>query len=209
MVIEPGDLALFYMAALALNLTPGNDMMYVLGQSLKAGARVGLAGALGVGAGGLVHLALVALGVAVVLAEHPMAFDLLRYGGAAYLLWLAVKTLRQRPDFAPAAAAAGGSLFKAFRDGLVVNVLNPKVILFMFAFLPPFVKPANGAPLLQLIGLGLIFTLNGTVVNGLVALAAGRIGDRLARDQSLARWFQRASAGVFGLLALRLVMERK
>ena len=220
MVIEPGDLALFYMAALALNLTPGNDMMYVLGQSLKAGARAGLAGGLGGGAGGLGHLALggaleiglifalVALGVAVVLAEHPMAFDLLRYGGAAYLLWLAVKTLRQRPDFAPA-AAAGGSLFKAFRDGLVVNVLNPKVILFMFAFLPPFVKPANGAPLLQLIGLGLIFTLNGTVVNGLVALAAGRIGDRLARDQSLARWFQRASAGVFGLLALRLLMERK
>lgn len=208
MPISTPDLILFYWAALALNVTPGNDMMFVLGQSLKGGERSGLAGALGVGAGGLVHLALVALGVAVVLAEHPMGFTVLRYGGAAYLLWLAVKTLAQKPDFAPDAVASGG-LSRAFRDGLVVNVLNPKVILFMFAFLPPFVRPENGSPLGQLIILGLIFILNGTLVNSVVALTAGRIGQRLARDHSLARWFQRVSAGVFGLLALRLVVERK
>ena len=208
MPISTPDLAIFYLAALALNLTPGNDMMFVLGQSLRGGGRSGLAGALGVGAGGLVHLVLVALGVAVVLAEHPMAFDILRYGGAAYLVWLAVKTLRQ-PLQLSVAAGGGGSALKAFRDGLVVNVLNPKVIMFMFAFLPPFVHPERGAPLVQLIILGLLFVVNGTLVNSAVALMAGRIGARLRGDDGLARWFQRASASVFALLALRLVMERK
>lgn len=208
MPIDYANLLIFLTAALSLNLTPGNDMMYVLGQSLKGGARNGISASLGIAGGSLVHLGFVALGVAVMLARYPLLFEIIRYAGACYLLWIAYSTLRS-PLSALAADNTQRSTFAAFRDGVLVNLFNPKIIVFMFAFLPPFIRPENGSPLLQLFILGMIFNVGGTVINCVVALFAGKIGAALSTSLNFRRWFSRVSAGLFVLLAARLVFERK
>jgi len=202
------DLLVFLTAALSLNLTPGNDMMYVLGQSLKGGARSGISASLGIAGGSLIHLGFVALGVAVILAQHPLLFDLIRYAGACYLVWIAYTTLTA-PMSALAQDEKQRSTFAAFRDGVLVNLFNPKIIVFMFAFLPPFIRTENGSPLLQLFILGMIFNVGGTIINCIVALFAGKIGTALSTSLNFRRWFSRISAGLFLLLAARLVFERK
>ena len=208
MLISSTDLLIFLTAALSLNLTPGNDMMYVLGQSLKGGARSGISASLGIAGGSLIHLGFVALGVAVILAQHPLVFDLIRYAGACYLIWIAYTTLTS-PMSALARDDTQRSTFAAFRDGVLVNLFNPKIIVFMFAFLPPFIRPENGSPLLQLLILGMIFNVGGTIINCVVALFAGKIGAALSTSLNFRRWFSRISAGLFLLLAARLVFERK
>ena len=208
MLINSTDLLVFLTAAVSLNLTPGNDMMYVLGQSLKGGPRTGISASLGIAGGSLIHLGFVALGVAVILAQHPFVFDAIRYIGAGYLLWIAYTTITT-PLAALAPDSKNRSTFAAFRDGVLVNLFNPKIIVFMFAFLPPFVRPENGSPLLQLFILGMIFNVGGTMINCLVALFAGKIGAALSTSLNFRRWFSRISAGLFLLLAARLVFERK
>ena len=208
MLINSTDLLVFLTAALSLNLTPGNDMMYVLGQSLKGGPRSGISASLGIAGGSLIHLGFVALGVAVILAQYPLLFDLIRYAGACYLIWIAYNTLTS-PMSALAQDEKQRSTITAFRDGVLVNLFNPKIIVFMFAFLPPFIRPENGSPLLQLFILGMIFNVGGTVINCVVALFAGKIGAALSTSLNFRRWFSRISAGLFVLLAARLVFERK
>ncbi len=208
MLINSTDLLVFLTAALSLNLTPGNDMMYVLGQSLKGGGRSGISASLGIAGGSLIHLGFVALGVAVILAQYPLLFDLIRYAGACYLIWIAYTTLTS-PVSALARDEEQRSTITAFRDGVLVNLFNPKIIVFMFAFLPPFVRPENGSPLLQIFILGMIFNAGGTVINCIVALFAGKIGAAFSTSLNFRRWFSRISAGLFVLLAARLVFEKK
>lgn len=208
MPIDTADLIVFLTAALALNLTPGNDMMYVLGQSIKGGARPGLAAGFGIATGSFIHLLLVAAGMAVVLSHYPSVFDAIRWAGAAYLVWIAYKTLKTPIGRLTAKGEARSSL-TAWRDGVLVNVFNPKTVVFMFAFLPPFVRPENGAPLAQLFILGTLFNVGGTAINCLVALFAGSIGEKLRQSRKIARGFQIISASLFLLLAARLAFERR
>lgn len=208
MPIEWSDLLIFTIAALTLNLTPGNDMMFVLGQSIKGGTRAGIAASFGIATGLLVHLALVAAGVAVILAEHPAIFDAIRYAGAAYLVWMAIKILRQ-PFVGFDGKAAQRDSFAAWRDGVLVNVFNPKIVIFMFALLPPFIRPENGMPLVQLFILGMVFNVGGTLINFAVAIFSGRLAKLLAGNANAARWFARASAALFLILAMRIAFSRR
>lgn len=208
MPIEWSDLLIFTAAALTLNLTPGNDMMFVLGQSMKGGTKAGIAASLGIATGLLVHLGLVAAGVAVILAEHPAVFDATRYVGVAYLVWMALKILRQ-PVAGLEGNATGRDSFAAWRDGALVNVFNPKIVVFMFALLPPFIRPENGMPLLQLFILGMVFNVGGTLINFAVAIFSGRLARLLAGNASAARWFARASAALFLILAMRIAFGRR
>lgn len=204
--VEPLTLLAFAPAALALNLTPGADMMFCLGQGLKGGARAGMAANLGIAAGGMVQVLLAGLGLGALVAAHPAAFEAIRWLGVAYLLWLAVRALR-----APGPVAANVQVLplgRVFREALLVNLLNPKVILFILAFLPQFVDPAR--PVLpQFLVLGAVFSTGGLAVNGLVGGFAGTIGGRLARSAALARWLSRATAAIFAGLALRLAMMQR
>ena len=206
MLVDPLVLLAFLPAALALNLTPGADMMFCLGQGLRGGWRAGQAANLGIAAGGVVHVTLAALGLAAVLKAHPAAFEAVRWAGVAYLLWLAWKALKAGP--VRPARVAPASVVRVFREALVVNLLNPKVALFILAFLPQFVDTAR--PVVpQFLTLGLVFSAGGLVVNGLVGGFAATIGGRLARSDTMSRWLGRTSAAIFGLLALRLaVMQR-
>jgi threonine/homoserine/homoserine lactone efflux protein len=208
MPIAIADLLVFLSASLLLNLTPGNDMMFVIGQSLRGGVRSGIAASFGVATGSLIHLGLVALGAAVLLAKHPMLFDAMRYLGAAYLVFLAVQSLRGGAGiFHPQTEERGG--LTAWRDGMLVNLFNPKTIVFMFAFLPPFVRPENGSPLLQLLIFGTIFNLGGTLINCAAAVFASHSAGFFSSNVKIAKGFMQFSAGLFLVLAARMVFDTK
>ena len=194
----------FMAATLALNFTPGADMAYVVARSLGQGSRAGLVSALAITLGCCVHIALATAGLAALLAHSPVAFRALQYAGAAYLLFIAWRLWRSGPGVAATAAAAAASQGRIFLQGVVTNVLNPKVALFILAFLPQFVDPARGPAWLQMLLLGGLFCLSGTAVNGSIALMAARAGRAVGRSGAAARWLRRASAGILALLALRL-----
>lgn len=205
MIVDPVVMLAFIPAALALNLTPGADMMFCLGQGLRGGPRAALAADAGIAVGGMVHVLVAGLGLGALVARAPWLFEVIRWVGVAYLLWLAVQALRAGPV---GAVKVAGSSSRAFRDGLLVNLTNPKVILFVLAFVPQFVDVAR--PVLpQFLVFGAILSLGGLAVNGLVGVGAGGIGQRMARSPGFARWLGRVSAGVFAALAVRLaVMQR-
>lgn len=199
--VAPLTLLSFIPAALALNLTPGADMMFCLGQGLRSGPKAAMAANFGIAVGGLAQVTLAGLGLGALVQTHPWAFDVIRWGGVAYLLVLAVQTLRTVPATASqTVATAAGTVF---RQALLVNLLNPKVILFILAFLPQFVDPSR--PVLpQFLTLGIVFAAGGLAVNGIVGMMAGSIGQRLAESRKLTLWLSRASAAIFTALALRL-----
>lgn len=197
------SLALFLAAGLALNLTPGPDMLYVAARGASEGRAAGIVSALGIGVGTLVHIALVAAGLAALLAAVPVAYLALRLGGAAYLVHLGVRALRAAPGTGGVEALAPAPLGAIFRQGVITNVLNPKVALFFLAFLPQFVDPARGSPALQVVALGLLFDLSGTLVNLAVALGSSRVAARLRSGRS-ARLVQRVTGALFIGLGARL-----
>lgn len=202
-MIEPVAVLAFLPAALALNLTPGADMMFCLAQGARGGAGPAVAASAGVAAGCMVHVTLAGLGLGAAVASAPWAFDMIRWTGVAYLLWLAAKTL-----LGPAGAALDMPVRprRAFRDGLIVNLTNPKVILFILAFVPQFVSAAQ--PVLpQFLAFGAILSAGGFVINGAVGAFSGGLGRALARSTRFGRALRVFSASVFGLLALRLALE--
>lgn len=209
MIIDPGQLWIFIPAAIALNLTPGSDMLFCLGQGLKGGPRAGIAASIGISTGALIHTLLAAIGLAALLAAYPLAFEVVRWAGVAYLVWLAVQAIRtQATGLAPASVRSGG-MMSAWRDGVLVNLLNPKVAVFILAFLPQFVDPARGAPFLQFLVLGAILNIGGTVINGAIGAFAGTIGARLAAHAGLLRVYRYVTACLFLGLAARLAFERR
>ncbi|OBY28794.1 LysE family translocator [Leisingera sp. JC1] len=205
-MIDPVTLLAFIPAALALNLTPGADMMFCLGQGLRSGRRAAVAASAGISAGGMVHVTLAGLGLGAAVAALPALFGVIRWLGVAYLLYLAWSALRSGPVKAGSPAVPAR---QAFRSGFLVNLTNPKVILFVLAFVPQFVRPEAGPVLAQFLVFGLILAAGGFVINGLVGIFAGQAGRRLTDSPVFARWLGRVSAGIFTGLAVRLaIMER-
>jgi threonine/homoserine/homoserine lactone efflux protein len=199
------DWILFATATLALNLTPGPDMLYISARSVAQGRRAGVLSALGVAGGGAVHTCLVAFGLAGLLARVPMAYDVIRYAGAAYLIYLGLRLLLESPSGATPPVPNESSRM-VFVQGLITNVLNPKVALFFLAFLPQFADPARGALWWQFLILGAWFNLSGTLVNLTVALIAST-GRRLALGGARSsRWLRKLSAAVFIGLGTRLAL---
>jgi threonine/homoserine/homoserine lactone efflux protein len=204
--MDTHDWILFATATLALNLTPGPDMLYISARSIAQGRRAGVLSALGVAAGCFVHTLLVAFGLAGILARVPVAYDVVRYAGAAYLIYLGVRTLIANPAAGPRAALiqSGG---RVFLQGMVTNVLNPKVALFFLAFLPQFADPARGALWWQFVLLGALFNLSGTFVNLTVALVASTTQRLTSGGERAGRWLRRLSAAVFVGLGARLALS--
>ena len=199
------SLALFVAAGLALNLTPGPDMLYVAARGAGEGRSAGIVSALGIGVGTLVHIALVAAGLAAVLAAVPVAYLAIRLGGAGYLIYLGVRALLSKPTV-ETGTLTPASLGAIFRQGVITNVLNPKVALFFLAFLPQFVDASRGNPVLQVVGLGLLFDTTGTLVNLAVAIGSSRAAARL-RAPSV--WLQRVTGGIFVALGVRLALASR
>jgi threonine/homoserine/homoserine lactone efflux protein len=213
MILDPQLYALFFTAALLLTIAPGPDTMLVLGTSLSNGTRGGVLASAGILCGLLVHICFVIVGVSALIAASPMAFDVLRWAGAIYLLWIGVPLLikawrnevtASEDTVVPAISA------RLFWQGAASNVLNPKVAVFYVAFLPQFVSPELGHTSLQLLLLGITHWLMGVVWLGGVAAASGSLAHLLRRSRSFRRALDGVSGFVFVALALRLLfVERK
>lgn len=200
----------FVLAGLALNFVPGADMTFVIASAARGGRRDGIVAALGIGTGTLVHICAALLGLSAILASSQIAFSVVKWVGAAYLLYIAASMLLSRHAQSDASPApTGRSPGSLLRLATLVNILNPKVALFFLAFLPQFVDTHAAAPWLQIFCLGLWFDLVGTIVNIAIALVAAAAASRLRQVSWLgtaARWF---AATVLGALAFKLAFANR
>jgi threonine/homoserine/homoserine lactone efflux protein len=203
-------LTAFLAASLVLAVTPGPGVFYIVTRSVSQGRMSGLASVAGVAVGNLGNAIGASLGLAALFAVSSLAFTLVKYVGAAYLVWLGIQALRTpaaRPD--PAAAIANGSLRRIFVDGVVVALLNPKTAIFFTAFLPQFVQGPH-TPILQTLALGVVFVAIACVTDGLYAIGAGAVRPALERASGLARAGRFLTAGAFiGLGVLTAVSGQR
>jgi len=188
-------LILFATAASILVFMPGPNTLYIIARSVNQGRRAGIVSSLGVQVGTLFHIAAAAFGVSALLLSSALAFNVVKYAGAAYLIYLGVKTLLTKENIETAQnEIPKASLSRVFSQGVIVNLLNPKAALFFFAFLPQFVDAARGSVAMQIILLGAILMLLGFLSDSIYALAAGSIGNRLRGNLKFLR-AQRYFAG--------------
>jgi threonine/homoserine/homoserine lactone efflux protein len=177
------NIGLFIGAALVLLLIPGPAVLYIVARSMAQGRMAGFVSDLGIHAATLVHALGAALGLSALLASSALAFSVVKYLGAAYLIWLGLKKIFGRAEDGEAGALSRHSYARLFRDGFIVNLLNPKTALFFFAFLPQFAEPERGHLAVQITFLGLLFAALGFVTDGCYALLAGTAGNWLKRSR--------------------------
>jgi threonine/homoserine/homoserine lactone efflux protein len=187
----------FALASLALIVAPGPNLLYIVTRSVSQGRRAGLVSAVGVEAGTLVHITAAAVGLSQLVATSALAFSVVKYAGAAYLFYLGLRALRRREGLDLAAAARPLQLPRVFRDGIIVNVLNPKVGLFFLAFLPQFVDPARGTASAQILALGVVFFGIALTVDVLYAIVAGALSGWLRRRPAYLRRQRFVVGGVY------------
>jgi threonine/homoserine/homoserine lactone efflux protein len=202
-----GTLAVFCAASLALAVVPGPAVLYIVAQSVHGGRRAGVVSALGIASGGLVHVLAAVIGLSAILAASAEAFTAVKLLGAAYLVYLGIRTLLGRDDRI-GGRAAEPTLARTYRQGIVVNVLNPKTALFFLAFLPQFVDP-DGSTRGQLAALGAIFVVIALTSDLVWALVAGTAGAVLRRSRTFLRVQRYVSGTIFvGLGALAATTSR-
>jgi threonine/homoserine/homoserine lactone efflux protein len=206
------DLWLFVLSGLLLNITPGPDSLYIVGRSSTQGGRAGAVAALGIGAGALVHVCAAALGLSAILAASATAFTAVKIIGAAYLIYVGISLIRSKSS--PSAVALvsvrrSAPMRGIFFQGFLTNVLNPKVALFFLAFLPQFVVSDAPSKPLAFLYLGVIFDINGTLWNLLVAWSTARLSSRFASGNMFKLWFNRCVGGLFVLIGLRLALTHE
>jgi RhtB (resistance to homoserine/threonine) family protein len=206
------NLPAFLLASLLLWLTPGPDTMYILARSVSQGRRAGLLSACGISTGLLVHTAFAALGLSALLATSAMAFNVVKLAGAFYLIYLGIDALRKRARPVetddPAMPTAPASAWRVFRQGVLTNVLNPKVAIFFVAFLPQFVDPAAGRGPLSFLFLGMLFVVGGTIWSVALSLLASIATRAIRRNAATTGWLQRASGCLYIALGLNLLRSR-
>ena len=202
------DLWAFFLASFLLWITPGPDNMYILARSVAQGRRAGLVSALGIGSGVLGHTLAAALGLSAILAASSWAFVAVKVAGAAYLIYLGIAALRRprTPLVAPTLEIASG--WRVYRQGVLSNILNPKVAVFFLAFLPQFVDPGSGWGPLPFLLLGGLFVTGGTLWCALFALGAATASAALRRSPRLLVWLERLSGCVYIALGLNLLRSR-
>jgi threonine/homoserine/homoserine lactone efflux protein len=201
-------LALFVTSGILLNLTPGQDTLYIVGRSISQGRRAGLLSVLGIACGTIVHTCAAAFGLSAILATSAQAFTIVKFAGAVYLVYLGARMLLDRSgELTPGnfERESGGAIFRA---GFVTNLLNPKVALFFMAFLPQFVDPAAASKTLAFLFLGAVFIFNGTLWCLVLAFGASAMSRRFRNNPSLAVVVRRAAGALFVGLGVRLATSK-
>ena len=207
-MIDLSTLALFAAACLALTATPGPDMLLIASRSASQGRAAGFATLAGIQAGTYCHAIAAAFGLSQLFLVVPLAYDVVRYAGAAYLLYLAWKTFRSNGiSLSPITGLPRSPIAAMFRQGLLTNLLNPKMALFVLALFPQFVRPEPGSVALQIMLLATVLNLIGLVVNGIVILTASRLGRALSGWSRFRRAPQILLGTVFAGLAVRLAVD--
>jgi RhtB (resistance to homoserine/threonine) family protein len=203
------DFGLFFASALLLNVTPGPDTAYVVARSLQTGWRGGVAATIGVTTGCLVHVFGAALGLSALLAASATAFTVVKWVGAAYLAYVGITMLLSRQSAPREDTEAGrrpAQLGTVFWQGMLTDVLNPKVALFFLAFLPQFVAADSPHKALAFIALGVIFACNGVIFLLGIAIVTARTAGRIRRSSRVAQWLNRAIGGCFVYFGVRIAM---
>jgi RhtB (resistance to homoserine/threonine) family protein len=201
----------FWIAGTLLNITPGSDTMYVLGRSISQGKMAGIYAALGIFVGCLVHVFFAAFGLSVIIQQTQIAFDIIKYAGAAYLCYLGFQMLTQKAknDFKISDEMEQVDLEKIFVSGLITNVLNPKVALFFIAFLPQFVDKNYENPALSFLILGLTFDITGTLWLMLLAAFSSKMTTKIKENYHIKTWIDRVAGAMFIFLGIKLALEKR
>jgi threonine/homoserine/homoserine lactone efflux protein len=200
------DIALFIAASTLLALAPGPDIIYVLTRAVSQGRKAGIAAALGFATGCIFHTVLAAVGVAALIRSSELAFDIVRYAGAAYLVWIGIQALRHRSSFSVEGASDARALATIYKQSVIGNILNPKVTLFFLAFLPQFVNAQAGNIGLQMTILGVVFMGVTIVVFGAVAIFAAMIGDWVRRKPAIGERLNVFAGMTFIALGIRVAL---
>ncbi|WP_065220381.1 MULTISPECIES: LysE family translocator [Butyricimonas] len=195
----------FLGAAIALTLMPGPDILFVITQSIIRGKKAGIIFACGLCTGLLAHTAAVSLGLSLILYKSPVAFSVLKYLGAAYLIYLGVKSFMHRNENSLELPASGGAEYKLYRKGILMNILNPKVLVFFIAFFPGFVNPATENPAGELLLLGVLFMAQAIVIFSLVALLAERLSRRLMQNSHFSLIMHIIESLVYIIIGISLI----
>ncbi|MCW3105991.1 MAG: LysE family translocator [Segetibacter sp.] len=197
---------IFAFASLIINITPGNDMLYVISRSAGQGSKAGIISAFGITCGCLVHLLAAVIGLSALIAQSALAFNLIKYIGAIYLIFLGVKAFVNKTHFE--CKQLESSDYKTiFVQGVVTNIFNPKVALFFLAFLPQFIDVTNPHPQLQILALGAWFNFSGTVVNVLVALLFGRVGNWFG-NSAFIKWQPKITGTILIALGIKVALTK-
>lgn len=201
----------FLLAGIILNLTPGSDTMYILGRSISQGKKAGILSALGIATGALVHCLFAALGLSIILAKSALAFEIVKYVGAAYLIFLGVKMLisKSNGEFDLKKENKQVNYRKIYISGIFTNVLNPKVALFFLAFLPQFINPEHAQNFMPFLILGLTFVFTGTIWCLILAIFSSKLSDKIRQNYKIKKWLDKITGGIFVALGIKLALTKK
>ena len=208
-MLDPSILLMFFTTSILLALTPGPDNLFVMTQAAQQGRRAGLLVTLGLCTGLLFHTAAVTMGLAALFAASTVAFTVLKFTGAAYLLYLAWLSFRAGTENSPSAAAERLSSAALYRRGIIMNITNPKVSIFFLAFLPQFADPAKGHLSAQLLLLGGVFIIATVIVFGVISILAGVFGERFRQSAFAQKVLNRAAGAIFTGLAAKLALVQR
>lgn len=200
------DIGLFLVASALLTIAPGPDIVYVLTRGIAQGPKAGFAAALGFASGCVFHTVLAAVGIAALIRSSDVAFSLVRYAGAAYLVWIGIQALRHRSSFSIEGAKDRRALAAIYKQSVIGNMLNPKVTLFFLAFLPQFVNTQAGSVGLQMALLGVIFMIQTVLIFGAVALFSGIIGNWIRRKPAIGERLNVFAGITFIALGIRVAL---
>ena len=208
-MIDLSTLMAYVAVVLGFVFIPGPATLLTVARATSSGTRVGIATGAGVAAGDVFHTVMAMVGISAIIATSATLFSIVKYIGAAYLVYLGIRAIIERTPANPAAGALAISAGKAFRQAVLTEVLNPKTALFFLAFLPQFVRPENGSVMLQLMTLGMIFVLLGLFSTVVFAVSAGRLGTFLRRNPSVVKWQGKVVGGIYCALGIRLALQQR
>jgi threonine/homoserine/homoserine lactone efflux protein len=208
-MIDRATLFTYLVVLIGFVFIPGPAVLMTLTRAMSSGTRVGIATGLGIAVGDLAHTAMAVFGLSAVLLASALLFDVIKYIGAAYLVYLGIRAILERTGNVLLARAAPITVARAFRQAVLAEILNPKSALFFLAFLPQFVQPQRGLVPLQLAVLGIIFVAMGICSTMVYAVGAGRIGGFLRRNPLIARWQGKAVGTIYCALGIRLALQER
>jgi RhtB (resistance to homoserine/threonine) family protein len=201
----------FLLTGILLNLTPGNDTIFILTRSMAQGKKAGIMSVLGISTGSIIHTVLAGFGLSIIIAKSILAFNIIKYAGAAYLLYIGFKMLTDKTSLNTEGVTDKSTInyFKIYRDGVITNVLNPKVALFFIAFLPQFIDPSLKNTILPFLTLGISFTITGAIWCTILALFASTIFSKLKGNTRISTYINKFCGMALIGLGLKVALTER
>ncbi|WP_214473318.1 LysE family translocator [Mesorhizobium sp. dw_380] len=208
-MIDLSTLIAYVAVVVGFVFIPGPATLLTIARATSSGTKVGIATGAGIAAGDMFHTGMAIFGISAIIAASAMLFSIVKYIGAAYLVYLGIRAIIEKAPVDPTAGALAIPAGKAFRQAVLTEVLNPKTALFFLAFLPQFVRPENGAVMLQLAVLGIVFVMLGLFSTVVFAVSAGRLGSFLRRNPTMLKWQGKVVGGIYCALGVRLALQQR